>query len=289
MSKNIDQIFIANPASSMQTSDLLYLGRSPYGATDDFAITFANFSGSLGSITPTASTLAKWDSNVNLNTNSILNGYTSTVIFTGDLYLTLTSGYYQYITSSGSPDSLNIWLPDISTYTTHALRYKIYNTTATGTIYVQASDSSVIVVLNPGESVEVSSGASNSWWKRDIIQINNTTNLSCLSIATQTTSSFFNAWLSLTSRATGTGPFYLGAYSDTYFQLFTGSTTDSVYVPPSSGSEGLAYQIINQSTGAISVYDSDSSTLITTIASNAHLTIICITEIYGGPADWYYY
>ncbi len=44
MSKNIHQIFVANPATSMQSTDLMYLGRSPYGATDDFAITYANFS-----------------------------------------------------------------------------------------------------------------------------------------------------------------------------------------------------------------------------------------------------
>lgn len=42
MSQNINQIFTTNPAASMQTTDLLYLGRSPFGATDDFAITWAN-------------------------------------------------------------------------------------------------------------------------------------------------------------------------------------------------------------------------------------------------------
>lgn len=48
MSKNINQIFTANPASSMQNTDLLYLGRSPYGATNDMAITYANLISSLG-------------------------------------------------------------------------------------------------------------------------------------------------------------------------------------------------------------------------------------------------
>lgn len=42
MSQNINQIFVANPAASMNASDLFYLGRSPYGVTDDFAITWAN-------------------------------------------------------------------------------------------------------------------------------------------------------------------------------------------------------------------------------------------------------
>lgn len=47
MSKNINQIFIANPAAGMLATDLLYLGRSPFGATDDFAITWANMQASI--------------------------------------------------------------------------------------------------------------------------------------------------------------------------------------------------------------------------------------------------
>ena len=42
MSKNINQVFIANPASSMIGTDLFYLGRSPYGASSDYAITWTN-------------------------------------------------------------------------------------------------------------------------------------------------------------------------------------------------------------------------------------------------------
>lgn len=42
MSKNINQVFISNPASSMQATDLFYLGRSPYGLTNDMAILWSN-------------------------------------------------------------------------------------------------------------------------------------------------------------------------------------------------------------------------------------------------------
>jgi hypothetical protein len=52
VSENILQIYTANPATSMQSTDLLYLGRSPYNTSDDFAITFANFVASVsGSFT----------------------------------------------------------------------------------------------------------------------------------------------------------------------------------------------------------------------------------------------
>ena len=47
MAQNINQIFIANPATSMVSTDLLYLGRSPYAAADDFAITWANIVASI--------------------------------------------------------------------------------------------------------------------------------------------------------------------------------------------------------------------------------------------------
>lgn len=48
MSKNINQIFISNPATTMQNNDLMYLGRSPYGLTNDMAILWSNIISSLG-------------------------------------------------------------------------------------------------------------------------------------------------------------------------------------------------------------------------------------------------
>lgn len=43
MSKNIDQIYIANPITSNASTDLMYFGQSPYAAGDDAAMTYANF------------------------------------------------------------------------------------------------------------------------------------------------------------------------------------------------------------------------------------------------------
>lgn len=53
MSKNINQIFIAAPITTNLSTDLMYFGRSPYGATDDHAMTFANFSAQFTSNTLT--------------------------------------------------------------------------------------------------------------------------------------------------------------------------------------------------------------------------------------------
>lgn len=47
MSDTIYTIYQANPTTSMQDDDLLYLGRSPYTDDDDFAITYQNFAASV--------------------------------------------------------------------------------------------------------------------------------------------------------------------------------------------------------------------------------------------------
>jgi hypothetical protein len=44
MSQNIHDIYVANPITSNASTDLMYFGQSPYGATNDAAMTFANFS-----------------------------------------------------------------------------------------------------------------------------------------------------------------------------------------------------------------------------------------------------
>lgn len=71
MSQNIHQLFVSNPASSMQTTDLLYLGRSPYNSSDDFAITWANM---LSSIPQVVTWVDQTTTSVTMNTNT---GYTS--------------------------------------------------------------------------------------------------------------------------------------------------------------------------------------------------------------------
>lgn len=47
MSKNLHQVFLANPASSMNATDEMYLIRSPFGVGDDMGITWANILASI--------------------------------------------------------------------------------------------------------------------------------------------------------------------------------------------------------------------------------------------------
>lgn len=53
MSMNINQVFIANPITSNISTDLMYFGQSPYGAGNDAAMTYANFSAQFSSKTLT--------------------------------------------------------------------------------------------------------------------------------------------------------------------------------------------------------------------------------------------
>ena len=71
MSQNINQLFISNPASSMLGTDLLYLGRSPYNTSDDFAITWANM---LASIPQVVTWVDQTTGSVTMKANT---GYTS--------------------------------------------------------------------------------------------------------------------------------------------------------------------------------------------------------------------
>ena len=47
MSANIDQIYTANPATSFQSTDLMYLGRSPYGAGNDMGFLYSTLLASI--------------------------------------------------------------------------------------------------------------------------------------------------------------------------------------------------------------------------------------------------
>lgn len=43
MSRNIYQVYLDNPLSLNLSTDLIYIGQSPYGPTNDAAITFSDF------------------------------------------------------------------------------------------------------------------------------------------------------------------------------------------------------------------------------------------------------
>ena len=71
MSSNINQIYIANPATTLASTDLFYLGRSPYGVTNDMATTWATIMSYIPAGTTTNVTAAS--QNMAANNNYIAN------------------------------------------------------------------------------------------------------------------------------------------------------------------------------------------------------------------------
>lgn len=66
MSKNIDQVFIANPITSNASTDLMYFGQSPYAPGNDAAMTYANFAAQFGAPYTASALTAGNDTNVTL-------------------------------------------------------------------------------------------------------------------------------------------------------------------------------------------------------------------------------
>jgi hypothetical protein len=88
MSKNIEQVYVANPITTNAATDLMYFGQSPYTAGNDAAMTYANFSAQFGApYTPSALTSGN-DTNITLTlggspTTALLHAASITAGWTG--------------------------------------------------------------------------------------------------------------------------------------------------------------------------------------------------------------
>jgi len=90
MSKNIFQVFTTNPITSNAGTDLMYFGQSPYGATDDAAMTYANFAAQFGAPYTAAALTSTSDANVTITlggspSNALLHASSITLGWTGEL------------------------------------------------------------------------------------------------------------------------------------------------------------------------------------------------------------
>jgi hypothetical protein len=97
--------------------------------------------------TPTASSIAEWDANVNLTANNFINEYTTTASSVGTYTLTAASTYFQYITGG---TLLTITLPVASTMTEGQSFFFVSNSGSNVTI--QTSGSNALVILGGGLS-----------------------------------------------------------------------------------------------------------------------------------------
>ena len=159
MSQTLDQIFVANPSTSMAGTDLLYLVHSPYSPGSDSAILYSN----LGTSTPTASQIARYDANSNLSANNPIAGYATTVTAAGTTTLTVASKYQQYFT--GSTTQI-VAMPVTSTLVTGQGWLLVNN--SSGNVTVNSSGGNLIQTMAPGTRLILTciltSGTTSASW-----------------------------------------------------------------------------------------------------------------------------
>ena len=92
-------------------------------------------------------------------------------------------------------------------------------------------------------------------------------------------------WAGYTTTATAAGTTTLTVGS-TYYQYFTGSTTQTVSLPVTSTlTLGQAFYIVNLSSGAVTV-NSSGGNLVTTVAASSSALVQCILTSGTGAASW---
>lgn len=254
-----------------------------------------------GSSTPTASTNAQWDANVNMSANNFIPAYTTTAQAGGTTTLTATSTRLQYFTGSAGQ---TVQLPVTSTLS-QGFQFEIINL-GTGSITVQSSGGNQIGQrLNAANTREVytcilTSGTTAASWNTSygvsVISGGVTgshvplfADSSGLSLSDSTyyvnnnpttgtplSSSFavyngqsllnmFNMLQVYTTTATAAGTTNL-TINSSQLQVFTGTTTQTVKLPStgaSSTGQGLYYEIWNLSTGALTIQTSTAAALLT--------------------------
>lgn len=88
-----------------------------------------------------------------------------------------------------------------------------------------------------------------------------------------------------TTTATAAGTTTLTSAS-TYFQFFTGTTTQTIVLPVTSTLQtGWSYKIVNNSTGNLTV-NSSGSNLVVTVLPNTAATVTCILTSGTSAASW---
>jgi hypothetical protein len=163
MSKNIDQIYTANPITTNASTDLMYFGQSPYGAGNDAAMTYANFSAQFGApYTPAALTEVN-DTNVTLTlggtpSTALLHAASITAGWTGTLSGTRggtgVNNGASTITLGGSLTTSGAFAATFTMTNTTSVTFPTSGTLATtsqlSNAWVDQTSASVIMATNTG-------------------------------------------------------------------------------------------------------------------------------------------
>lgn len=160
MSKNIDQVFIANPITSNTGTDLMYFGQSPYGAGNDAAMTYTNFSAQFvaSNVLTTKGDLLSFSTvNARLAVGTV-NGQILQVNSAATLGLSYSTATYPTIaTGTGTLLRANgtNWIASTSTFAdTYGASTLLYSNGANTVTGLATANSSVLVTTAAGIPIQ---------------------------------------------------------------------------------------------------------------------------------------
>lgn len=171
--------------------------------------------------------------------------------------------------------------------------------TTTGDMIYSSSGSTPARLVIGGAHTVIHGGSTPSYSSIDltsdvtgILPNSNTTSTSAATASTivsrdvNSNATINNLIENYTTTATAAGNTIL-TVSSAYQQYFTGTSTQAVILPVVSTLVlGQQYQIVNNSTGVVTVYASDGASIVTTLAGNTSIVATCISTSGTTAASW---
>jgi hypothetical protein len=185
----------------------------------------------------------------------------STVSAAGTTALFSSSAYQQYLTGSTTQ---TFTLP--TSAVTAGMSWKFTNK-STGVLTVNASGGNLVASLAPGRTVIVTANT------------NTPTSAAHWDVAHQT---LVNPATTSVVSAAGTTTLTIASPFQTFV---TGSTTQNVALPTTSVVAGMSWQVVNHSTGAVTVRSSSGASILSIIAGCA-ITLAAKIDTPTAAADW---
>jgi lysophospholipase L1-like esterase len=226
----------------------------------------------------TASTLALRDANANILANNHLAGGRVTAQAAGTTTLTTADAFAQYFTGSAGQ---TVALPSSGV------------TVGYGHLIVNAGTGNVVVsgfgTLLPGQSLWVFANAATPAWNYGVLSsavLRATATASSAALRDANSNLVANAVLvngASTVTAAGTTTLVVGSAKK---QVFTGSTTQTVVLPTTSVVAYQDWEIINPSSGALTI-NSSGANLVKTLAAGARTVVTALQATPTTAAHWF--
>jgi len=246
------------------------------------------------------------DANQNIAVNAVDEGYTNTAASGTQITLTAASPRKYTITGTGGQV---IKLPDATTLPNGAV-FQFDNNQTSGTITVNNNSNTLIVSVPSGGYVLVNllsnAIAAGSWDRHDQAPSSVSWSTNTFDYAGSITSATWNGvavalnrggtgantsaaaltnLLGYTTTATAAGTTTLDNTSS-FYQLFTGSTTQTVVLPVTSTlALGWSFRINNSSSGALTVQSSGLNAVVT-VNGNTTVYLTCINTGVTDATGW---